>query len=193
MGESRSCDGFISTLKSPQVIWITGLSGAGKSTISDELCVLLRASGHIVIRLDGDQLRSLLDKDKLITKHHNKQARLDLALKYAMFCKTIAQPGVTVIISTISLFHKVHKWNRENLPNYYEIYLDVPLELLKKRDPKGIYNKFDKGEILQVAGLDLPVEEPVNPNLRINVKPSTTIDEIIKTIMYNIKEQINGS
>ena len=187
MGESRSCDSSRSTLKSPQVIWITGLSGAGKTTISDELSARLRASGHIVIRLDGDQLRNILGKDKSGAENHNKNARLNLALQYAMLCKTIAQPGVTVIISTISLFHKVHKWNRENLPNYYEIYLNVPLELLKKRDPKGIYKKFDKGELVQVAGLDLPVEEPVNPSLNINVKPSTTIDEIIKTIMYNIK------
>ena len=191
MGESRSRDSYISTLKSPQVIWITGLSGAGKTTISDELSLRLRASGHTVIRLDGDQLRSILGKNEYGAENHNKNTRLDLALRYAILCKTIAQPGVTVIISTISLFHKVHKWNRENLPNYYEIYLNVPLELLKKRDPKGIYKKFDKGELTQVAGLDLPVEEPVNPSLRINVKPSTTIDEIIKTIMYNINGTIS--
>lgn len=83
-----------------------------------------------------------------------------LAMQYAHLCRVIASQGLTVVIATISLFREVHAWNRENLPGYFEVYLKVPVEELRRRDPKGIYRRFDAGELSNVAGLDLPIDEP---------------------------------
>lgn len=142
------------------VIWITGLSGAGKSTLAHELAARLRSRGRTVVLLDGDELREVFGAVAATSANHGRAGRLALALQYAHLCKVIAQPGVTVVIATISLFKEVHHWNRGNLPDYVEVYLKVPVEELRRRDPKGIYQRFDAGQLTNVAGLDLPVDEP---------------------------------
>ncbi len=81
-------------------------------------------------------------------------------MQYAHLCHVIATQGLTVVIATISLFREVHAWNRQYLPGYFEVYLKIPLEELRRRDPKGIYRRFDAGELANVAGLDLPIDEP---------------------------------
>jgi adenylylsulfate kinase len=144
-----------------QVIWITGLSGAGKSTLAGELVTRMRAEGHSVVMLDGDELREVFGAAASNTQNHGREGRLALALQYARLCKMIAAQGQTVVIATISLFREVHQWNRAHLPNYFEIYLKVPVEELRRRDPKDIYRRFDAGELHNVAGLDLDIDEPL--------------------------------
>ena len=80
-------------------------------------------------------------------------------------CKLLSSQGLTVVIATISMFEEVYVWNRKNLLNYFEVYLKVPIEELRHRDPKLIYQRYDSGELLNVADLDLAVDEPHNPNL----------------------------
>ncbi|TDR73533.1 adenylyl-sulfate kinase [Paludibacterium purpuratum] len=147
-----------------RVIWITGLSGAGKTTLALAVSEALRAEGHPVVMLDGDELRDLLGAASVTRANHGREGRLALALKYARLCRMIADQGCTVVIATISLFQEVHAWNREHLPGYFEVYLKVPETELRRRDPKGIYRRFDAGEICDVAGLDLPVDEPQSPD-----------------------------
>ena len=141
------------TYEPGRVIWITGLSGAGKSTLAHELVARLRASGDVVVILDGDELREVFGAVSVNLKYHSREARLALAIQYAHMCRILAQQGLTVVIATISLFKKVHVWNRANLPGYFEVYLKVPVEELRRRDPKGIYRRFDAGELSDVAGL----------------------------------------
>lgn len=148
------------TYEPGRVIWITGLSGAGKSTLAHELVARLRALGDVVVILDGDELREVFGAVSVNLKNHSREARLALAIQYAHMCRILAQQGLTVVIATISLFKKVHVWNRANLPGYFEVYLKVPVEELRRRDPKGIYRRFDAGEITDVAGLDLAIDEP---------------------------------
>lgn len=145
------------------VIWITGLSGAGKSTLAREVTARLRNSGRPVILLDGDELREVFGATSNKTDH-GRDRRLALAMQYAHLCRIIASQGVLVVIATISMFREVHAWNRIYLPNYFEVYLKVPVEELRRRDPKGIYRRFDAGELANVAGLDLPVDEPEAPD-----------------------------
>lgn len=143
-----------------RVIWITGLSGAGKSTLASELADRLRASGMAVVMLDGDELREVFGAVAENVQNYCREGRLALAMQYAYLCRVVAAQGLTVVIATISLFREVHTWNRANLPGYFEVYLKVPAEELRRRDPKGIYRRFDSGELTHVAGLDLPIDEP---------------------------------
>ena len=143
-----------------QVIWITGLSGAGKSTLALEVVARLRAMGDAVVMLDGDELREVFGAVAANAQNHGREGRLALAMQYSHLCQILAAQGLTVVIATISLFREVHAWNRANLPGYFEVYLKVPVEELRRRDPKGIYRRFDAGELTNVAGLDLPIDEP---------------------------------
>lgn len=142
------------------VVWITGLSGAGKTTLAYEVVARLRADAHPVVMLDGDELREVFGAVAANSRNHSREGRLALAMQYAHLCRVIASQGLTVVIATISLFREVHAWNRENLPGYFEAYLKVPEDELRRRDPKGIYRRFDAGELTDVAGLDLPIDEP---------------------------------
>lgn len=143
-----------------RVLWITGLSGAGKSTLAAEVVRRLREKGEAVVMLDGDVLREVFGAAATNSQNHGREGRLALAFQYAHLCRVIASQGLTVVIATISLFKEIHAWNRENLPGYFEVYLKVPVEELRRRDPKGIYRRYDAGELKDVAGLDLSVDEP---------------------------------
>jgi adenylylsulfate kinase len=144
--------------KNGSVVWVTGLSGAGKTTLAEKISSDLRSSGWNVVLLDGDVLREALG----IETQHNTEDRLAIAKKYSNICQIIASQGFVVVIATISMFAEVHSWNRQNLPGYIEVFLKVPITELKRRDAKGIYKKFQNGEAKNISGLDLAVDEPQN-------------------------------
>ena len=146
------------------VVWVTGLSGAGKSTVSAILGQRFLAAGLPVVSLDGDVLRSLFAAQA----GHDREHRRRLALSYGALCREIAARGIHVVCATISMFHDVRDWNRANIERYAEIYLRVPLDELRRRDPKGLYAKADAGEIGDMVGVHLPVEEPRNADLVID-------------------------
>lgn len=158
-----------------KVIWITGLSGAGKSTLAHEVVARLRAEGQAVVMLDGDELREVFGAVAANAQNHGREGRLALAMQYAHLCRVIAAQGLTVVIATISLFREVHAWNRANLPGYFEVYLKVPVEELRRRDPKGIYRRFDAGELTHVAGLDMPIDEPEAADWVVQFDPERTV------------------
>tara|TARA_Y100000741_G_scaffold281439_1_gene221263 strand:- start:211 stop:732 length:522 start_codon:yes stop_codon:yes gene_type:complete len=170
-----------------KTIWITGLSGSGKSTLAKKIALRLIKDKHKVLLLDGDILRKIFNLNNN-DKNYTLGARLRLAKKYSLLCKEITDQGFNVIISTISLFSEVHKWNRKNLKNYCEIYLKVPMNEIKKRDPKKIYKNFEKGISKNVVGLDLKYDEPKKPDIIIeNFTIDYPIDSIIKNIIKRKK------
>jgi len=148
-----------------QVIWITGLSGAGKTTVAEALGQSLGERNLTPILLDGDVLRDLFRSSDEISGTYIRDERIILAYKYALLCKKLSSQGFTVIASTISMYDEIYAWNRTNLPNYFEIYLKVPLKELRRRDPKKIYQRYDAGDLSDVAGLDLAVDEPLEPHV----------------------------
>ena len=87
------------------------------------------------------------------------------AKKFSKLCKLIIDQGFSVVIGIIGLSHELQEWNRKNIDNYIEIFLDIPLTELEKRDPKGIYRDAREGKIKNVAGFDLKVEFPRNPDV----------------------------
>ena len=144
--------------------WLTGLSGAGKSTIGRELYGLIRRKKPNVILLDGDILREVFGE----TQNYTSAARLELATQYCRLCKMLTDQGIDVICATISLFPECWSWNREHIPYYCEIYIRVSMDILIKRDQKQLYSRGIRGEIDHVMGVDIPHKEPETPDLIID-------------------------
>ncbi|MBW7862464.1 MAG: adenylyl-sulfate kinase [Rhodocyclaceae bacterium] len=162
-----------------RTVWITGLSGAGKSTLAAAVAACLRSRGNTVVVLDGDELRTVFETASLLDGDaHERDNRLRLALQYARLCRLLASQGLTVVIATISMFREVHAWNRAHLPGYFEAYLKVPLEELRRRDPKAIYRRYDAGQLRNVAGIDLPVDEPEAPDWMAEHDPARSVEDL---------------
>ena len=175
-------------IKCGGVIWITGLSGSGKTTLAKEVIKKLREQNINGIILDGDQLRDVL-KDINPNKSYGRSQRLSLAFKYSSLCKLFADQGHIVVIATISLFKEIHNWNRNNISNYFEVYLQVPINELRRRDSKNIYKKFELGLLSNIAGLDIEIDEPRNPDLNIKFNPNVSISEQAINVLNKINEK----
>jgi adenylylsulfate kinase-like enzyme len=141
-----------------RVVWITGLAGAGKTSVAESLQKLAGLQNARPILLDGDVLRTVLGGAQSYEPAHRRM----LADRYGRLCLALARQGFDVICATISMYHEVHAWNRANLPGYLEVYLRVPRDELIRRNQKGLYVDQDKGP---VVGLDISVEEPLTPDL----------------------------
>jgi adenylylsulfate kinase-like enzyme len=130
--------------------------------LSTHLAQSLRTKGRNVILLDGDELRTVF-----ASFAYTKNERLELGFKYSRLCKLLTDQGCDVVIGVIGLFKELHSWNRQNISNYIEIFIDTPLAELKKRDTKGIYS----GTKLNVAGVDLKVDLPSSPDIHLVWEP----------------------
>lgn len=166
-----------------QVIWITGLSGSGKTTLADALQKRLVGS----ILLDGDKLRRVLGRDK---SGFDLASRKELALTYSRLALLLAEQRFTVIVATISLFLDVHAWNRTNIPNYVEVFLDIPEHVREARDPKGLYAAARKGIINDMAGETIKVEFPRSPDILLDETYSVekALDKICDFLKKSIRE-----
>lgn len=143
------------------VIWITGLSGVGKSTLGRAVHAALRKRFPNTVYLDGDLFRAMVG-DML---GYSPAERLKNAYRIARFCKYLSDQGIHVVCATISLFHECQEWNRQNIQHYCEVYIRAPIEVLRRRDTNGLYTKPDVAGTTEVVGLDQSFEEPRSPNL----------------------------
>ncbi len=159
--------------------WITGLSGAGKTTIGNRLYYELRKENDNVILLDGDILKKIVSD----TPGYTAEDRKKRAIKYAMLCKTLTDQGMIVICCTIAMFDEVRMWNRKNNKGYVEIFLDVDLEVLKKRDQKNLYSQSANGQIKNVLGMDMEAELPDSSDIIIKNDGRYTIKQCVNKIL----------
>lgn len=146
------------------VTWFIGLSRSGKSTLSKILYDKLKLKVKNMILIDGDAIRNIFGNDL----GHTIEDRRENARRISQLTKFLADQNIHVIAAVLSIFPEWQKWNRENIKNYSEIYLKVPIEVLEQRDKNGLYSKAKKGEIKNVVGIDIPFPEPLNPDLIIN-------------------------
>lgn len=170
-------------MKTGTVFWITGLSGAGKSTLAKELQIALEEKEVKSIILDGDELRKIFTKDFNSQHQYTREMRLQLAMQYSKLARLLSFQGFNVIVATISMFNEVYHENRALIGKYIEIFIDTPIDILRDRDPKGIYQKQLSGEIKGVAGVDLCIDTPPAPHVKIahklNCDTSISIREIL--------------
>ncbi|TVX93554.1 adenylyl-sulfate kinase [Paenibacillus agilis] len=162
------------------VYWITGLSGAGKSTVAAALYERLKCIESVVL-LDGDSLREVFGDDIGYTYVDRKKS----AMRNSRLCKLISDQNISVICATISMFDVVRAWNRENILDYCEIYLNTPMELLYRRDQKKLYSRALLGQITNVLGVDMPFEEPKKPDVVILNDGVLTPEAIVEQIIAN--------
>jgi len=157
------------------VYWITGLAGAGKTTIGSALYKRLKMEHKAVVLLDGDMLREAFDGVFGYTLDERKKC----AMSYSRLCKLLSDQGIIVIICTISMFDTVRDWNRENISGYLEIFVNVSNETLIKRNQKGLYTGDEKS----VYGVDIQVELPKNPDIVLENDGTVSPDKLIELIL----------
>jgi adenylyl-sulfate kinase len=150
-------------------LWFTGMSGAGKSTISSLLAERLRRHGARVEVLDGDEVRTHLSKGL----GFSKEDRDTNIRRIGWVCELLSRNGVVAIAAAISPYRAVRDEVRARIPDFVEVYVECPLEVLAGRDVKGLYKKAQAGEISQFTGVSDPYEPPLHPEVTVNSSRET--------------------
>ena len=166
--------------QTPRVLWFTGLSGSGKSTIADEVEKRLALMNRHTFLLDGDNIRHGLNKDLGFTQAD----RVENIRRIGEVAKLMADAGLIVLTAFISPFRAERQMVRDMLaPNeFVEIFVDTPLEVAEERDVKGLYAKARAGKLKNFTGIDSPYEPPLSPDITVNtvaMTPAEAADHII--------------
>lgn len=163
------------------VIWVIGLAGAGKTSVGRALHAMLKQSGRATVFLDGDDVRAMMDNDL----GHTLEDRRRNGRRMSRICHYLDSQGIDVVCATLSQFDEHQIWNRANNSRYFEVYLDVPMDVLAKRDQKGLYSGARAGTIKNVVGVDMPFPPPKNPDLVIGHSQDTPV-VIAQTILAEL-------
>jgi bifunctional enzyme CysN/CysC len=142
-------------------IWLTGLSGAGKTTISNALSTELLAGGYRVEVLDGDIIRKLFSNNLGFTR----EDRDENIRRIGFLAELLSRNGVVVLVSAISPYRAAREEVRSRIPDFIEVYVNAPLQICEQRDPKGLYKRARCGEIVGFTGVDDPYEPPLTPEV----------------------------
>jgi adenylylsulfate kinase len=170
-----------------KVIWFTGLSGSGKTTLASTLEKKLFELNYFCQILDGDNVRSGINKNLKFTE----QDRVENIRRIAEVSKLFMNCGIILLCSFISPTNNIRQMAKEIIgeDDFLEIFVDTPLEVCEQRDPKGLYKKARSGEIKNFTGISAPFEAPKNPFLRVdNTNPN--IDETVNTMLKGILPEI---
>lgn len=164
-------------------IWLTGLPGAGKTTLAKLLEEKLKSMGYRVENLDGDEIRRGISSDLGFSKEDREKH----IKRVTYVAKVLTRNGVIVIVSLISPYRKIREYARKEIGNFVEVFVNCPVEICEKRDPKGLYKKARAGEIKDFTGISAPYEEPLNPEVVVNTHLETP-EESCEKIIEKIKE-----
>ena len=170
-----------------KVIWFTGLSGSGKTTLASLLEKRLFELNYFCQILDGDNVRSGINKNLLFTE----QDRVENIRRIAEVSKLFMDCGIVLLCAFISPTNEIRQMAKDIIgeDDFLEIFVDAPLEVCEQRDPKGLYKKARAGEIKNFTGISAPFETPQSPFLRVeNTNPN--IDETVREMLKNILPEI---
>jgi adenylylsulfate kinase len=167
------------------VLWFTGLSGSGKSTVANEVAYKLHEMGHISYVLDGDNVRHGLNKDLGFSpEDRNENIR-----RISEVANLFADSGVITITAFISPYRKLRDFCRELAGDgrFLEIFAKAPLDTCEERDPKGLYKKARDGVIKDFTGISAPYEEPETPEVIVNTDKET-VEQSAEKVIKKLKE-----
>lgn len=162
-------------------MWFTGMSGSGKSTLASLLSARLRAMGARVEVIDGDVVRTQLCRGLSFSKDD----RQENIRRIGFVCEVLSRNGVIAIAAAISPYRACRDEVRSRIPNFIEIYMACPVEVLVKRDVKGLYKKALAGEILHFTGISDPYEPPVEPEVTIDSSKESaeeSVEEVLRVL-----------
>jgi adenylyl-sulfate kinase len=165
-------------------VWMTGLSGAGKTTITQLLERELRARGRAVEVLDGDVVRTHLSKGL----GFSREDRDTNILRIAFVCSLLTRHGVATISAAISPYAAARQQAREQIGDFVEVYVSCPIEELARRDVKGLYAKALRGEIANFTGISDPYEAPENPDVIVRTDRES-VEESVAKILTVLEER----
>lgn len=157
-------------------LWFTGLSGAGKSTVSEQIHKRLKNAGAKVELLDGDVVRTHLSKGL----GFSKEDRDTNIRRIGFVCDLLSRNGVIAIVAAISPYREVREQVRASIENFLEVYVHCPIEVLAERDVKGLYKKALAGEIPSFTGVSDPYEPPLNPEISIDSSKESVEESVEK-------------
>ncbi len=163
-----------------QVIWLTGLSAAGKTTLGRALCAHLRAQGYRVDQLDGDEVRRDLSSDL----GFSPADRDENVRRIGQFAHMLAGQGLIVVVSAMSPFRQARARVRDLIPNFVEVYVNAPVNVCSARDRKGLYQRARAGDLRDVPGVDLPYEPPHHPQIECRTDRETVEESLQKILAY---------
>jgi adenylylsulfate kinase len=163
-------------------IWLTGLSGSGKTTIAQKLTEYFKDNRYIE-SMDGDEIRKGLSRDLGFSKEDRNEHN-----RRVIFCtKLLSRNGVIVIVALISPYRETRAYAKGEIPNMMEVFVNAPLDVCIERDPKGLYKKALAGEIQQFTGIDDPYEEPLEPDIMVETDKET-VDESVEKILSTARD-----
>jgi adenylyl-sulfate kinase len=167
----------------PCLLWFTGLSGSGKSTIANALDVALHQRGYHTFLLDGDNVRHGLCSDL----GFSDVDREENIRRIGEVSKLFADAGLIVLSAFISPFTSDRRLVRKLFPagEFIEVFMDTPLDTCEERDPKGLYKKARAGEIKRFTGIDSPYETPPHPEVRLDTS-SMTVDDCVEILIQHL-------
>lgn len=165
-------------------VWFTGLSGSGKTTISEIVRERLLAQGHRVELLDGDVVRTNLSKGL----GFSKEDRDTNIRRIGWVCELLTRNDVVAIAAAISPYREVRDEVRSKIPSFIEVYVECPIEMLADRDIKGLYRKALAGEITGFTGVDDPYEPPLNPEVTCYSDGRETAEESAEKVLAKLAE-----
>ena len=170
------------------MLWLTGLSGSGKSTIAQKLERELLSQGFFTKVLDGDNVRTGINNNL----GFSIEDRQENIRRIAEIAKLFVETGVITICSFISPTVKIRSFAKEIIgeKNFIEIYVNTPLEICEKRDIKGLYQKARRGEIKNFTGIDSPYEAPALPDIELKTEKLSVVSSV-KLIIESIKPSID--
>ncbi|WP_300494083.1 adenylyl-sulfate kinase [Marinobacter sp.] len=174
--------------QSPCLLWFTGLSGSGKSTIANALDVALFERGYHTFLLDGDNVRHGLNKDL----GFSDEGRVENIRRIGEVSKLFTDAGVIVLSAFISPFTTDRRLVRNLFPagEFIEVFMDTPLQTCEERDPKGLYEKARAGKIKNFTGIDSPYEAPERPEVRLDTSQMSVEDCVNRLISYLLDRQL---
>lgn len=166
----------------PRVIWMTGLSGAGKTTVAAELERVLRSADIPVFRLDGDELRQGLNSDL----GFSDADRTENIRRVAEVARLMMSAGLVVVVSLISPLKRQRAMAARcvGASAFLEVFIDTPLAIAESRDPKGLYVRARRGEIRQFTGIDAPYEPPDAPDIHIETAGTPPHEAALKILAW---------